>query len=61
MISPTRGVTDVSHEIVAIGSQTSIKKARDFAEERDVKGAKYYDNYDDFLKDENIDIVYVST
>lgn len=44
--------------VYAVGSRT-LEKAKEFAEEYNAE--KYYGNYFEMLKDENIDIVYIST
>jgi len=44
-----RGVHDLTHEIVAIGSSSSKEKAEKFAKDVGTKNAKYYDNYEGFL------------
>ncbi|OQU95630.1 hypothetical protein CLAIMM_01812 [Cladophialophora immunda] len=57
----TRGVSDVTHQIVAVGSQTSIQKAQDFVNVTGLKNAHCYGTYEDFLRDETIDVVYITT
>lgn len=50
----TRQVSDVRHEIVAVGSSTSASRAESFVQEHcsSSKGIKTYGSYVDFLKDE---------
>lgn len=57
----SRGVKDIKHEIVAIGSSTSANKAKNFADAVGIEGARYYGSYEDFLKDETVDIVYIAS
>lgn len=59
----TRGVDDVRHSIVAVASSTSQERAQQFITSvgADASTAKAYGNYEDFVKDDNIDIVYVAT
>ncbi|ANB14926.1 hypothetical protein AWJ20_2543 [Sugiyamaella lignohabitans] len=70
----TRGVTDVTHTVVAIGSGTSKAKAQALidttiatgdAKNVDVrdqlKNVKTYGSYEEVVKDENVDVVYIST
>jgi hypothetical protein len=68
LIDPTsRSVSDIRHSITAVASSTSKERAEEFI--KDVKAdkqsdgtvAKAYGNYSDFVKDDNIDIVYVAT
>jgi predicted dehydrogenase len=40
----------LAHEIVAIGSSSSKEKAEKFAKDVGAKNAKYYDNYEGFLR-----------
>ncbi|KAH7313951.1 hypothetical protein B0I35DRAFT_436158 [Stachybotrys elegans] len=57
-----RGVTDVRHEIVAVGASRSSDKATDFIKR--IKGpasAKCYGSYAELVNDPNVDIVYVAT
>ena len=56
-----RGVKDIAHKVVAIGSSTSTQKAKDFAHSVGIEGAQYYGSYDDFLQDDKIDVVYVAS
>jgi dihydrodiol dehydrogenase / D-xylose 1-dehydrogenase (NADP) len=68
LIDPnTRDVSDVRHSITAVASSTSKERAEEFIKDvgadkqSDVKNVAAYGNYDDFVKDENVDIVYVAT
>jgi predicted dehydrogenase len=66
-----RDVFDVAHEIVAIGSSSSIEKCELFAKSIGAKNAKYYDNYEGLsfvskliialVNDPNVDAIYVAT
>lgn len=58
----TRDVHDVAHTVVAAASSSSKSRAEEFL--RNVSAplsAKAYGSYDDLLKDDNIDIVYIAT
>jgi len=59
----TRDVTDVQHQIVAVGSSSDVQKAKDFIAKikPDLSGVSYYGNYDDLVKDANVDIIYIAT
>lgn len=62
LIDPkTRGVYDIAHEVVAIGSSSSLESAQRFAKEVGTQGAKLYGAYEDLIKDPNVDIVYVAS
>lgn len=67
MIDPnTRGVHDVKHSIVAVASSSSQERAEEFikdvgADKQSGTEVKAYGNYNDFVKDSNIDVVYVAT
>jgi len=61
----TRGVTDVQHVVAAVGSSSSVDKAKEFI--RDYIGAEYeqmcraYGSYDELLADPDVEIVYVAS
>ena len=58
----TRGVEDVKHDVVAAASSSSKSRADDFLKEVGApSSAKGYGSYEEFVKDPNIDIVYVAT
>jgi predicted dehydrogenase len=59
--SKTRGVYDIVHEVVAIGSSSSVESAQKFAKEVGAQGAKHYGAYEDLVKDPNVDVVYVAS
>ncbi|BFZ61017.1 hypothetical protein YB2330_002075 [Saitoella coloradoensis] len=52
---------DVIHKVVAIGSSSSVDKAKKFAETTGAKDAKHYGSYEELVKDENVDVIYVAT
>lgn len=53
---------DITHTIVAAASSTSAQRATDFLKTVDAPStAKPYGSYADFVKDPNIDIVYIAT
>ena len=57
-----RGVTHLKHEIVAAASSSSANRAADFLKEVGApSSAKPYGSYAEFVKDSNIDVVYVAT
>ncbi|KAK1824652.1 D-xylose 1-dehydrogenase (NADP(+)) [Friedmanniomyces endolithicus] len=57
-----RGVKDIEHKVVAAASSSSAKRAQDFLKEvRGVEGAKAYGSYEELVKDENVDIIYIAT
>lgn len=63
----TRDVSDVRHSITAVASSTSKQRAEEFIKDvgadkqSDVETVTPYGNYSDFVKDPNVDIVYVAT
>ncbi|KAF2757836.1 NAD(P)-binding protein [Pseudovirgaria hyperparasitica] len=58
----TRGVHNIKHTVVAASSSSSTSRAQDFLEEVGAPSdAKAYGSYEEFVKDPNIDIVYVAT
>jgi len=57
-----RGAHDVRHEIVAVASSSSKKRADDFLKTIDgAFDAKTYGSYPELVADTNIDIIYVAT
>lgn len=58
----TRGVTDVAHKLVAVGSR-SVAKAQDFisSEAGGDETIKAYGSYDQVFADKDIDAVYIGT
>lgn len=52
---------DIVHEVVAIGSSTSVESAQKFAKEVGAQGAKSYGAYEELVKDPNVDVVYVAS
>lgn len=68
LIDPkTRGVDDIVHQISAAASSSSIQSAEDFVkscvtpyQDSSVQ-CKAYGTYDELVKDNNVDIVYVGT
>lgn len=56
-----RGTTDVAHEVVAVASSTSKDRAAAFASQFGLSNAATYGNLEEFVKDQNIDIVYVAS
>ncbi|KAL8679125.1 MAG: hypothetical protein Q9186_004570 [Xanthomendoza sp. 1 TL-2023] len=58
----TRDVSDVKHEVKAVASSSSADRAKRFIEECKVpEGAAAYGSYEELVKDQNVDIVYVAT
>ncbi|KAF2707184.1 NAD(P)-binding protein [Pleomassaria siparia CBS 279.74] len=58
----TRGVNNVKHTVVAAASSTSKTRAEQFLTDTgSPSDAKAYGSYDEFVKDPNIDIVYIAT
>ncbi|KAG8854687.1 hypothetical protein FRB96_007372 [Tulasnella sp. 330] len=60
----TRNVTDVSHRIIAVASSSSIDKAQKFIHEvigKNSTEVKACGNYEDLMKDPDVDIVYIAT
>ena len=58
----TRGVDKVKHTVVAAASSSSASRAQDFL--KDMKApsdAKAYGSYEELVKDDNVEIVYVAT
>ncbi|KZV98797.1 NAD(P)-binding protein [Exidia glandulosa HHB12029] len=58
----TRGVTDVVHKLVAVGSRDE-KKAREFADKfaPNVEGVSTYGDYAGVYNDPNVDAVYIGS
>ncbi|KAF2280991.1 NAD(P)-binding protein [Westerdykella ornata] len=58
----TRGVTHIKHTVVAAASSSSQSRAEQFLKETGCPAsAKAYGSYEDFVKDPDIDIVYIAT
>lgn len=58
----TRNVNAITHTVVAAASSSSKERAADFLKQVDApSSAKAYGSYDEFVKDPDIDIVYVAT
>lgn len=61
LIDPsTRNVTDIGHEVVAVGSR-SQGKAEKFCTDNGIASAKAYGSYETLVRDPNVDIIYVSS
>lgn len=57
-----RGADDVRHEIVAVASSSSSKRAEEFLQRIDgAFDAKTYGSYPELVADPNVDIIYVAT
>ncbi|TFY52593.1 hypothetical protein EVJ58_g9926, partial [Rhodofomes roseus] len=58
----TRGVTSIKHTIVAAASSSGQARATQFLKDVGAPStAKAYGSYEEFVKDPDVDIVYVST
>ncbi|KAB2568985.1 Dimeric dihydrodiol protein [Lasiodiplodia theobromae] len=58
----TRGVNHIKHTVVAASSSNSVDRAAQFLKDVGAPStAKAYGSYAEFVKDPNIDIVYVAT
>lgn len=58
----TRGVDSIVHKVVAAASSSSSSRAEQFLKDVGAgSDAKAYGSYDEFVKDPNIEIVYVAT
>ncbi|KAF1950363.1 NAD(P)-binding protein [Byssothecium circinans] len=58
----TRGVKHIKHTVVAAASSSSKDRAQSFLNEvKAPSDAKAYGSYEEFVKDANIDIVYIAT
>jgi dihydrodiol dehydrogenase / D-xylose 1-dehydrogenase (NADP) len=58
----TRGVKNVKHTIVAASSSSSKDRAQEFLRTVGAdSSAKAYGSYEEFVKDSDVDIVYVAT
>ena len=58
----TRGITDLTHTVIAAASSSSVDRARTFL--RDVSAspsAKAYGSYADLAADPDVDIIYIAT
>ncbi|KHD36691.1 oxidoreductase [Clostridium acetobutylicum] len=53
-----KAISEVDNNIYAVASR-NIERAKKFANE--YKAEKFYGDYDEMLRDENIDVVYIST
>ncbi|KOF58180.1 MULTISPECIES: Gfo/Idh/MocA family protein [Clostridium] len=53
-----KAITEVNGNVYAVGSR-KLERAKEFASHNNIK--KIYVSYEEMLKDENIDIVYIST
>ncbi|KAI9667135.1 MAG: hypothetical protein M1831_001312 [Alyxoria varia] len=63
LIDPkTRGVNTLKHTVLAAASSSGASRAQDFLKDCGAPAsAKAYGSYDEFVKDPNIDIIYVAT
>ncbi|KAH9860622.1 hypothetical protein J1614_011953 [Plenodomus biglobosus] len=58
----TRGVKHLKHTVVAAASSTSESRAKDFLKEVGAPSeAKAYGSYEEFVKNPDIDVVYIAT
>ncbi|OOM73958.1 Gfo/Idh/MocA family oxidoreductase [Clostridium sp. BL-8] len=53
-----KAINEVNGKTYAVGAR-NIQKAKDFADKYDIE--KVYGNYDEMLKDDKIDVVYIAT
>ena len=63
LIDPaTRGTSDVAHDVAAIASSSGEAQARSFAAKVGaLHNTACYGNYQDLVKDNNVDIVYIAS
>ena len=63
MIDPsTRDVSDVKHIVTAAASSSSKERAKKFLEECGCPSeAKAYGSYEELVRDDNIDVIYIAT
>lgn len=63
MIDPsTRNVSDVKHTVTAAASSTSKDRAKEFLQECGCPSeAKAYGSYEELVKDDNVDVIYIAT
>ncbi|KAH7402057.1 hypothetical protein DE146DRAFT_452724 [Phaeosphaeria sp. MPI-PUGE-AT-0046c] len=63
LVDPTtRGVKHLKHTVVAAASSSSKSRAEEFLKETgSPSDAKAYGSYEEFVKDPNIDVVYIAT
>jgi len=63
LVNPeTRGIDSIVHTVVAAASSSSKSRAEEFLRDLDAPSyAKAYGSYADFVKDPNIDAIYVAT
>lgn len=63
LIDPsTRGVHDVEHKVVAVGSSSDITKAQNLIQEIGAPASTAaYGNYEDLVNDANVEVIYVAT
>lgn len=63
LVDPTtRGLHDIKHEVVAVGSSSQVEKAKEFIKKIGAPATTAaYGNYDDLVKDPNVDVIYVAT
>jgi predicted dehydrogenase len=63
LVDPTtRGANDIKHEVVAVGSSSSVEKSKEFIKAVGAPASTAaYSNYDDLVHDPNVDVIYVAT
>ncbi|KAF2118697.1 hypothetical protein BDV96DRAFT_568345 [Lophiotrema nucula] len=62
LIDPTtRNANDVRHKIVAAASSSSQARAQQFLTALGVNNAKAYGTYENLVKDDDVDIIYIAT
>ncbi|PWN47731.1 NAD(P)-binding protein [Violaceomyces palustris] len=59
----SRKVDDIQHKVVAVASSSSVERAKAFISEvgADPSQCNAYGSYEEFVKDDKIDIVYIAT
>jgi predicted dehydrogenase len=60
----TRDVKDVKHSVVAVASSSSAQRAGEFVKQighPKADSCKTYGSYEELVKDENVQIIYVAT
>lgn len=63
LVDPTtRGIHDFNHTVTAVASSSGLGRAQQFLKDINAPSdAKAYGSYEEFVKDDNVDVVYVAT
>ena len=51
----------MTHQVIAVGSSSSVESAKKFAQEVGATEAKCYGSYEEVAQDPNVDVIYIAS